>query len=170
VALGVGGWWAYGYERRIYRVVHRPPSHAVETPRLPRVAAGPPAAAGGELAPVGAGAIAETVAAVEEFERPVRLTCDSVLGWDAFTLTSALALDGTVLLSCRPQPELPDADGELTFVLLIGDDERAGRAIALLESWRTGQTTLRLRPTTVAGAIEVFDARHSAIRAPLLAA
>jgi len=170
VALGAGGWWAYGYERRIYRVVHRPRPHALETPSPPPVAVGPARTAGGELVLVAAPAIPETVAAVEETGRPVRQTCDSVLGWDAFTLTSTLALDGTVLLACRPQPVLPDADGELTFVLLIGDDERAGRALALLESWRMGRTTLRLRPTPVAGAIELFDARHSAIRAPLLAA
>ena len=164
LALGLGGWWAYSYERRIYRVVHRPLPHPVETPPVPSVATGPVRTADGGRAP------AATAAAVREIERPVRRTCDSVLGWDAFTLTSTLALDGTVLLSCRAQPERPDADRELTFVLLVGHDERAVRAIALLESWRRGRTTLRLRPTAVAGAIEVFDTRHSAIRAPLLAA
>jgi hypothetical protein len=170
LALGLGGWWAYSYERRIYRFVHRSSPEAGAAVR-PAAAVDRARPTGGPLSPAPTvAAVHETKAAVEEIERPIRQTCDSVLGWDAFTLTSTLALDGTVLLSCRPQPEAPDAADELTFVLMIGDDDRAARAIALLESWRTGRTTLRLRPTTVAGAIEVFDARHSAIRAPLLAA
>ncbi len=55
-------------------------------------------------------------------------------------------------------------------MLLIGEDERAAQAVALLEGWRAATVTLNLRPTGVAGAIELFDARANALRAGLLAA
>jgi hypothetical protein len=164
LALGVGGWWAYRYERRIYRFVHRPGTEVADTsPRSPAVAA-PALSASRELVP------AAPAAAVKEIERPIRQPCDSVLGWDAFTLTSTLPFDGTVLLSCRPELGAPPDAGELTLVLLIGDDARADQALALFEWWRARGSILRLRPTPVPGAIELFDARDSAIRAALLAA
>jgi hypothetical protein len=95
-----------------------------------------------------------------------------VLGWDAFALLSWLVLDGTVLLACRRQADGPGqtvAPEQATLVLLIGDDDRSRLAVAVLEAWRRAEATLRLRPTAVAGAIEVFDGRRRAIRAALLA-
>jgi hypothetical protein len=52
----------------------------------------------------------------------------------------------------------------------MGEDDRADRAIELLEGWRVIGARLYLRPTRIAGAIELFDERHSAMRAALLAA
>jgi hypothetical protein len=92
--------------------------------------------------------------------------CTSVLGWDEFTLGSVLAFGGTALLSCRRNDDEP----ELSLVLLIGEDPRADDALTLLQTWQTHQIELRLRPTSTAGAIEVFAGRYGAVRAGLLAA
>jgi hypothetical protein len=98
----------------------------------------------------------------------------SVLGWEAFSLVSTLVFDGTVLVGCRrrrdgtfPGRATPEEHGSL--VLLIGEDDRAIRAVELLEGWRATGAILHLRPTRITGAIELFDERHSAIRAALLA-
>ncbi len=155
-------WWAYHFERSVYLVVHRSPGEAA-APKVTR-------SLGTDRPPADAGyALAVVAAAIQLLEPPVVHACNSVLGWDAFTVTSTLAADGRVLVSCRRQAgdAWPD---ELTMVLLVGDDHRAERAIGLLERWRAGQASLHLRPTTVAGTIELFDARDNALRAPLLVA
>jgi hypothetical protein len=99
----------------------------------------------------------------------------SVLGWEAFSVVSTLVLDGQAMLTCRRRP---DGQGrkattpaeQATLVLLIGQDEGAARAVALLERWRAVKAPLHVRPTTVAGGIELFDSRSNALRAHLLAA
>ena len=164
VPLGVlVTWWAYHYERSVCSLVHQPrPGEwaAAAVARRPPVDR---SSARRRQAP------APAATAVQQLERPAMHACTSVLGWDALTLASTLAADGQMLLSCcRPSGE-SGAD-ELTMVVLIGDDERSERAIALLERWRAGRTVLGLRPTTVAGVIEMFDARHNALRVPLLVA
>ena len=97
----------------------------------------------------------------------------SVLEWDGFSIASTLFLDGTVLVSCTRQPMRPISRGRLghdgSLVLLIGDDEKGIRAFHLIEDWRAAGTTLQLRPTTLARAIELYDGRHNALRAQLLA-
>ena len=91
----------------------------------------------------------------------------SVLGWESFSLVSVLVLGGSALLGCRRTDRRADDE---TMVLLIGEDERADRARALLEGWRARGTELALRPAGVNGAIEVYDQARSALRAHLLTA
>jgi hypothetical protein len=92
----------------------------------------------------------------------------SVLGWDLFALTSVLVLHGTALIGCR---RLDQPAGDIgTMVLLIGDDDRSDRAAAMLDTWRDRRTPLRLRPTRVSGAIELYEDGRAALRAPLLLA
>ena len=97
----------------------------------------------------------------------------SVLRWEAFSIASTLRFEGTVLVSCTRQSDTVSQPGRLShdgsLVLLIGDDEQASRAYHLIEHWRAARTTLRLRPTKLASAIEVYDRRHNALRADLLA-
>jgi hypothetical protein len=102
-------------------------------------------------------------------------TRSSVLAWDGFWVISVLAVDGAAIVACRRQMDrrrgwdnLRPADE--TIVLRIGDDERAGRALSLLERWRAERTRLTLRPASVEGAIELFDGCASALRAPVVAA
>jgi len=107
---------------------------------------------------------------IERFDaRPI----SSVLGWEAFSIASALLFEGTVLVSCTRQSDVPTDRSRLghdgSLVLLIGDDEQAGRAFRLIEDWRAASTILRLRPTRVASAIELYDRRANALRADLLA-
>ncbi|MDQ6613677.1 MAG: hypothetical protein M3083_02670 [Actinomycetota bacterium] len=180
--LGFGcAWWAWGYHQRALRVL-RVRSSLVQ-PRANPVPADPRREARVPQEPE----TATARAAVQQLERAVAAPASepcSVLGWEAFSLFSTLVLDGTVLLGCRRQPDeffaggrtrrranlsRPTAEESGTLVLLIGEDELAVRAVEILEQWRTASVTLRLRPTAVAGAIEVFDGRRSAIRAALLA-
>jgi hypothetical protein len=92
-------------------------------------------------------------------------------------VVSTLVLDGSALLTCRRRPDGPrpkqttnTAEEKATLVLLIGEDEGAARAVALLERWRAVKAPLHVRPTRVAGGIELFDSRSNALRAHLLAA
>ncbi len=82
-------------------------------------------------------------------------------------------LEGTVLVSCTRQSDSPSARGRLghdgSLVLLIGAGEQAGRTYHLIEDWRAAGTALRLRPTTLASTIELYDRRDNALRANLLA-
>jgi hypothetical protein len=176
-------WWALRYQQRVLRLLNARPSHVARTDS----ADGAPAhaAVARPLEPAQSPDGANTLVAVQQLARvdPHRPT--SVLGWEAFSLVSTLVLEGTVLLACRRQldepfprvvtlrpPSRPESgpSEEATIVLLIGEDERAGQAVALLDAWQQARVILRLRPTPIAGAIEVFDGRHSALRAALLAA
>lgn len=181
-------WWSFRFQRSAAQVVHRLPADGVDLSAATQAhPAGSAASTRGQQ--VGAAA----AGAVQQLERPFAQGCTSVLGWDDFILTSTLVFDGTVLLSCRRLPgdgergvtkpswrvkagsgaaraTDPGSSEDLTMVLLIGDDERAERAVSLLETWQISEVALRLRPTAVAGAIEVFDDKRRALRAPLLVA
>jgi hypothetical protein len=152
-------WWSWRYQHRVLAVAHRssPPARGAARPGLGRPLPAKPSLKS---------AVAPAPVAVGQLDRSPSLPCTSVLGWDEFTLQSVFALDGTALLSCRREGDASD----LTIVLLIGDDPRADHALALLHTWQIRQTTLRVRPTSVAGAIEVFAGRAGAVRAGLLAA
>lgn len=110
---------------------------------------------------------------LHQIERFDAKPTSSVLGWEAFSIASTLFLEGTVLVSCTRQSDNRSSCARLghdgSLVLLIGDDEQAGRAFHLIEDWRAAGTTLRLRPTTRASAIELYDRRDNALRADLLA-
>ncbi len=100
-----------------------------------------------------------------------------VLQWLGFSIVAVVVLEEVVLLACRRHPAHTLAGGrtrlapdDRTVVLRVGHDERAGRAVDLLERWRDEGTWLRVRPTEVAGAIELTDGGSSALRAPLVAA
>jgi hypothetical protein len=122
--------------------------------------------------------VAPARVAVQERPTTAPTPPPSVLGWEAFSVVSTLVLDGSALLTCRrrsdgPRPNKrnrPTAEEQATLVLLIGQDEGAARAVALLERWRAVKAPLHVRPTTVAGGIELFDPRSNALRAHLLAA
>jgi hypothetical protein len=158
----VGGSWAWWHQQQAVRVLRARPSHvertdeniAASTLRQPTTLPPKPK-------------LLTAPQAVQQLERVVPEIPSSVLGWETFSLDSTLVLDGSALLACSRQP---DEKAQGTLVLLIGDDDRAAKAVALLESWRDVGARLRLRPTTVAGAIEVYDDRSRALRAALLAA
>jgi hypothetical protein len=170
--------WACWHLRRTARLLGLWPSQVarpVETAATTELPASEPAVA----LPADDGAARVSVRQLERAApRP-----PSVLGWEAFSIVSALALEGTALIGCRREtadewgvPEWrrgnrPSAVAfEIgTLVLLIGEDSRAIEAVAMLEEWRMAQTSLILRPTAVTGAIELFDGRSRALRACLLA-
>jgi hypothetical protein len=176
---GVWAWWHQARALRMLRmrtsVVPRPGDEAVAP-----VIEGAPLDAVGAESPVDEGAARVSV---RQLERAVPRPPTSVLGWEAFSIVSALALDGTALIGCRREPvedwgvpdwrregRPSDRTSEVgTLVLLIGDDQRAMQAVALLDDWRLAETNLILRPTVVSGAIELFDGRNRALRACLLA-
>jgi hypothetical protein len=163
--IAASAWWSWRFQNRALAVVHRssPRAHGQAlrspSPALP-------------IAQAEVAGVAPSAIAVGQRDRSPAHLCTSVLGWDAFTLRSALAFGGTALLSCQRRDTVAEtADKEeLTLVLLIGEDQRADQALALLQTWQTRQTTLKVRPTQVAGAIEVFANRHDALRAGLLVA
>jgi hypothetical protein len=142
----VAAGWAWRYQHRALRLLH--PVTIGGGARSSDVSPG----AAMTLPPTGA----------------TRMTCNSVLGWESFAVTSVLTLDQTVLVGCR---RLDDQAGDIqTMVLLIGDDERSGRAIAMLDGWCRSGARLRLRPTEVCGAIELREDDRAVLRAPLLVA
>ncbi|HEX3541391.1 MAG TPA: hypothetical protein VHT75_13235 [Acidimicrobiales bacterium] len=150
------GWWSYHFQRQAATLAHRGGS---ATAPMPAPGTPLPAPVGTPRAPA---AVIQPVA-VKQLERT------SVLGWEAFTVGATLVLDGTLLLGCRRHDRLGPAE-ESTVVLEIGDSERADRAVALFQAWQAVGATLRLRPTTIAGAIEILDDHQRAVRAPLLLA
>lgn len=186
------GWWAWGFQQRAVRILHVRPSRALHREHARRVGTDPPrrrrsaSPAGDRAARVaveqlerGASPTPSPVSSSAPLSAPLS-ALPSVLGWEAFSIVCTLVMDGTVLVGClrRNDPQFRDRGHSLrpvavedsSIVLLIGHDERANQAVALLESWRASTATLRLRPTRVAGAIELFDGRANALRAGLLAA
>jgi hypothetical protein len=173
VLVIASGWWAWGYQQQAVRVLRVRPSSVEHHAR--RVAATDAKASAALDAASGTARVA-----VRQLERIASPAPSSVLGWDAFSIISTLVFDGTVLIGCRRQADPLFLDSgfdrrrdeveDNSMVLLIGEDERAAQAVALLEGWRAAAATLNLRPTGVEGAIELFDGRANALRAGLLAA
>ncbi|HEX3427021.1 MAG TPA: hypothetical protein VHT30_12870 [Acidimicrobiales bacterium] len=184
--------WAWRFQLAALRLLRGRPSHAPMAAGFSRSAVGTPTAANDD--PTGAGAAASddrapTRVALRQLPATAPspgATPSSVLGWEAFCIASTMVLDGTALIGCSWRPD-PDPDVPITraqrawamgtsereiatFVLLLGEDERAAQAYDLLEVWRETESTLRLRPAPVAGAVEVYDGHHRALRACLLAA
>jgi hypothetical protein len=162
-------WWAWGYQLQAARILGVRPSR--EEHRARRAAASRrEASASVEGYPVTARV------AVQQLERVASPAPSSVLGWEAFSILSTLVFGGTVLIGCRRQRDPDFHEGgrgvveDNSIVLLLGEDARSAQAVDLLEGWRAARTTVRVRPTTVAGAIELFDGRANALRAELLAA
>jgi hypothetical protein len=160
--------WAWWHQQRALHVLTIRPSHVAHAQRR----AGLTTPVGKNDRPVATTAATPpavarvSVAVARRAPEPV----SSVLGWEAFAIASTMVLDGTVLIGCRRRNHNRGGPETATLVLLIGDDERANRAVALLEGWSVTDATLGLRPTHVAGAIELYDQRRNALRAGILAA
>jgi hypothetical protein len=150
IVIIASSWWSWHYQKMVVALLQPRP-----TPRDPELD------------------LAAAPVQFDQIERVDGRPISSVLGWEAFSISSTLLFEGTVLVSCTRQSNHPAARGRFghdgSLVLLIGDDKQAGRAFRLIEDWRAAGTTLRLRPTPLASAIELYDRRDNALRADLLA-
>jgi hypothetical protein len=188
LTLGACGGWAWVYQRRFSRLLHR------ASPARPAGREPTPAPIGTPL-PASAGttesAARNGVLATEQLDRRSR----SVLGWGRLGVVSVLAMDGTAIVACRsldadtagrerpcPRPRLwfrprfrsksrwPHLlDSDRTMVLLIGEGAKAEQACSLLERWERSGTVLSLLPTAVPGAVRVSDGRRSILWTGLMA-
>lgn len=191
-------WWALCFQRRAADIAHRRSADGVDVHETSGAApTGGVAARGQQGVPATVATVAQLERPVGNACTSVlgwdNFQLTSTLVFDGTVLLSCRRLPGDEPAAAprwsrrtksardrsqvaRPSAIQPGAIGgdfggeELTMVLLIGEDERAERAVCLLEAWQISQATLRLRPTAVAGAIEVLDDRRRALRAPLLVA
>lgn len=119
--------------------------------------------------------------AAEPEKSPEYATASPVLRWRRLRLVSMLGDGKTVILACRRHPRgrrdsAPSHDGrhlepdDQTVVLRLGESPDAERARALLQRWCDEGTWLQIRPAPAGGAVELFDAAHASLRAPLAAA
>jgi hypothetical protein len=183
--MGLCGSWAWTYQRRLSRLIHRSSSArpAREATATPADIPVPTSSSASITEPTGrSGAVA-----TEQLDRKFR----SVLGWRRLSVVSVLAMDGTAIVACRSLdadtngrqrsrpwfsarvrgerrwPHLLDTDR--TMVLLIGEGTKAEQACSLLERWERSGAVLSLVPTAIPGAVRVSDGRRSILWTGLMA-
>lgn len=190
LTMGACGGWAWVYQRRFSRLLHRPsPARPAGREATPAPIGTPLPATAGTTESAGRSGVLTT----EQLDRRSR----SVLGWGRLGVVSVLAMDGTAIVACRsldsdtagreqPRPRLRPRlwfrprfrsksrwphllDTDRTMVLLIGEGAKADQACSLLERWERSGTVLSLLPTAVPGAVRVSDGRRSILWTGLMA-